>query len=99
MSNKDTSYTTYIYEYRTINRLNMTTVYLFDKSNRTDTMSRQRQAVAIIQAFFAKYQSLVGKPLFTVSPNKVIVQVFYYAPTESISNTAITALGDAMTRC
>lgn len=77
----------------------MTTAYLFDKSNRTNTMSMQRQAVAIIQSFFAKYQSLVGKPVFTVNPDKVIVQLFYYAPTESISNASITALGDALTRC
>lgn len=77
----------------------MTTTYLFNKSNRTNIMSMQRQAIAIIQSFFAKYQSLVGKPVFTVSPNKVIVQIFYYAPTESISNNSITALGDALTRC
>jgi hypothetical protein len=77
----------------------MTTAYLFDKSNRTNIMSMQRQAVAIIQSFFAKYQSLVGKPVFTVNPDKVIVQLFYYAPTESISNASITALGDALTRC
>jgi len=77
----------------------MTTTYLFDKANRTDTMSMQRQAISIIQAFFAKYQSLVGKPMFTVNPDKVIVQLFYYAPTETITNASITALGDALTRC
>lgn len=77
----------------------MTTTYLFDKGNRTNTMSMQRQAISIIQAFFAKYQSLVGKPVFTVSPDKVIVQLFYYAPTESLANASITALGDAITRC
>lgn len=77
----------------------MTTTYLFNKANRTNTMSMQRQAIAIIQSFFAKYQALVGKPVFTVSPNKVIVQLFYYAPAESISNASITALGNALTRC
>lgn len=77
----------------------MTTTYLFDKANRTNTMSMQRQAIAIIQAFFAKYRSLVGKPVFTVNPDKVIVQLFYYAPSETITNASITALGDALTRC
>lgn len=62
-------------------------------------MSMQRQAIAIIQSFFAKYKALVGKPVFTVSPDKVIVQLFYYAPTAIISNASITALGDALTRC
>ena len=77
----------------------MTTTYFFDKSNRVNTMSMQRQAVLIIQSFFAKYQSLVGKPVFTVNADKVIVQLFYYAPTENISDASIAALGDALTRC
>lgn len=87
----------------------MTTTYLFDKSNRTNTMSMQRQAISIIQAFFAKYQSLVGKPVFTVNPDKVIVQLFYYAPTQAsalsevgsdnMSNSSVAALGEALTRC
>lgn len=77
----------------------MTTTYMFNKANRTNIMSMQRQAISIIQSFFAKYQSLVGKPVFTVSPDKVIVQLFYYAPTETITNASIAALGDALTRC
>jgi hypothetical protein len=76
----------------------MTNTYLFSPANRTQALSSQRQAIAIILAFFAKYPALVGKPLFTVSPDKVIVQLFYYAPTEGISDASITALGDALTR-
>lgn len=77
----------------------MTTTYLFNKANRTSVMSMQRQAISIIQSFFAKYNSLVGKPVFTVNADKAIVQVFYYAPTETISNASVTLLGDALTRC
>ena len=78
----------------------MTTTYMFNKANRTNIMSMQRQAISIIQSFFAKYQSLVGKPVFTVNPDKVIVQLFYYAPGEdTITNASIAALGDALTRC
>lgn len=77
----------------------MTTTYLFNKANRTTVMSMQRQAIAIVKAFFAKYKSLVGKPVFTVNPDKVIVQLFYYSPTAVISNASISALGDALTRC
>ena len=44
-------------------------------------------------------QSLVGKPVFTVSPDKVIIQLFYYSPAVDITNSSITALGDALTRC
>lgn len=62
-------------------------------------MSMRRQATSIIQSFFAKYQSFVGKPVFTVNSDKVIVQLFYYAPTDTITNTSIAALGDALTRC
>lgn len=60
------------------------------------TMSAQRQALTIIQAFFAKSSSLIGKPMFTVNPDKVIVQMFYYT-SGSISNASVTALGDALT--
>jgi ribosomal protein S3 len=77
----------------------MTTTYLFNKTNRTNTMSMQRQAILIIQSFFAKFKALVGKPVFTVSPNKVTVQVFYYSSTEMISNANINALGNALTQC
>lgn len=77
----------------------MTTTYMFNKTNRTNIMSMQRQAHSIINSFFAKYQSLVGKPVFSVNPDKVIVQLFYYAPTEILSNASIAALGDALTRC
>ena len=56
----------------------MTTTYMFDKANRTIIMSMQRQAIAIIKSFFAKYQSFVGKPVFTVNPDKVIVQLYIY---------------------
>lgn len=77
----------------------MTKTYLFDKSNRTNTISMQRQAISIVQSFFAKYNSLVGKPVFTVSPEKVTVQLFYYAPEVTIANNSIIALGDALTRC
>lgn len=75
------------------------TTYMFNKGNRINVMSMQRQAISIIQSFFAKYESLVGKPVFTVNPDKVIVQLFYYGKEESISNTSIAALGDALTRC
>jgi ribosomal protein S3 len=77
----------------------MTTTYMFNKTNRTNIMSMQRQALSIIKSFFAKYQSLVGKPVISVSPDKVIVQLFYYAPTEILTNASIAALGDALTRC
>jgi ribosomal protein S3 len=72
---------------------------MFNKTNRTNIMSMQRQALSIIKSFFAKYQSLVGKPVISVSPDKVIVQLFYYAPTEILTNASIAALGDALTRC
>jgi hypothetical protein len=78
---------------------------MFNKANRTNIMSMQRQATSIIQSFFAKYNSLVGKPVFTVNSDKVIVQLFYSfggpegASTDSITNPSITALGDALTRC
>lgn len=87
---------------------------MFDKANRTNIMSMQRQAITIIQSFFAALPSsksgvhkstgspaLVGKPVFTVNADKVIVQLFYMstATTDAINNQSIATLGDALTRC
>lgn len=83
----------------------MTRTYLFDRSNRTSIMSIQRQANAIINSFFTKSQSLVGKPLFTVNSDKVIVQLFYYTSSTNnsegltLSNLSVVALGEALTHC
>lgn len=77
----------------------MTTTYFFDKANRTHTMSLQRQAISIINAFFAKDKSLVGKPVFSLTPDKVVVQLFYYASGNTLSNASIATLGNALTRC
>ena len=77
----------------------MTTTYLFNKSNRANIMSIQRQAISVIQSFFAKYPLLMGKPIFIIHPEKVTVQLFYYAPLEKISNTSINILGNTLTRC
>ena len=84
---------------------------MFDKANRTNIMSMQRQAISIIQSFFAALPSsklgpksntgspaLVGKPVFTVNADKVVVQLFYYAPTDTINNQSIATLGEALTR-
>lgn len=79
-------------------QLTMTT-YMFNKSNQMNTMSMQRQATSMIKAFFAKYKALVGKPVYSVTPDKVIISIFYYAPTEALSNSSIAALGNALTVC
>ena len=56
-------------------QLTMTT-YMFNKSNQMNTMSMQRQATSMIKAFFAKYKALVGKPVYSVTPDKVIISIF-----------------------
>lgn len=91
----------------------MITTYMFNKVNRKNIMNTQREAISIIKSFFlsaffgaaknAKMsqniegQMLVGKPLFTVSPNKVIVQVFYYGNT--CTNYQLSLLGNALAQC
>ena len=77
----------------------MTTTYLFGKSNRTHIMSMQRQTISMIKSFFSKYNAIIGKPTFTVKTDKMIVQIFYYNPNNTISNTSINTLGNALTRC
>lgn len=81
----------------------MTTTYFFDKGNQYQIMSMQRQAISIIESFFDRSRSILGKPMFTISPEKVIVQLFYYSVAEtgnnSLSNSNIQALGKALTKC
>jgi ribosomal protein S3 len=74
------------------------TTFFFNKSNRTNVKSIQNKTVLIIKSFFAKYKALVGKPVFTLNADKVIIHIFYYAPTEIISNDNIVNLGDVLTR-
>lgn len=92
------------------------TTYMFDKSNRRNLTSIQRQALSIIQSFFyssvpvqgqeafqnnvknkEKGGVLLGKPLFTVTAEKVTIQLFYYGD-NSISNKKLSSLGSALTR-
>lgn len=96
----------------------MATTYMFNKVNRKNITSIQRQALFIIQSFFTSrfgssvpvslsvtkgvkstnnQEVLLGKPLFTVTPNKVTIQLFYYG-TSSISNDKLSSLGSALTR-
>jgi len=77
----------------------MTTTYFFDKANQTNAMSMQRQTTLIIDSFFAKFAALVGKPVIRITSDKVIVQLFYYAPTKPLSNSGIGVLGIALTQC
>lgn len=72
---------------------------MFHKGNLTDIMLKQSQAINLIESFFAVHKCLVGKPVFTVNPDKVIVQLTYYAPFGPITNASLTALGESLTRC
>lgn len=132
----------------------MATTYMFNKGNRKNVTSTQRQALSIIQSFFTSFafptssltsssflstfpaplfipyvfpqekqeagketskkgknvnpkignqtkevknqKVLLGKPLFSVTPNKITIQLFYYG-TSSISNEKLTLLGNALT--
>lgn len=86
---------------------------MFGKSNRRNLSSIQRQALSIIQSFFyssvlplvqndVKNKEnggvLLGKPLFTVTADKVTIQLFYYSD-NSISRKKLSSLGSALTRC
>jgi hypothetical protein len=77
----------------------MTTTYIFNKSNRFSIMSIQHQSISIIKSFFAKHNSLVGKQMFTVTPDKTIIQIFYYMPNNTLSDNDIITLSNALTLC
>lgn len=72
-------------------------MYLFGKQNRTSTMSKQRQTISMIMSFFSKYNAIVGKPIFSITTNGLIVQILYYNKTDIVDNPSIAALGNALT--
>ena len=84
----------------------MINTYIFNKANRVNMMSRQKQTVSIIQSYFtclgnlsSENKIIVGKPVFTVTADKVIVEIFYYRPKLNLTDINVATLGNALTRC
>jgi hypothetical protein len=72
----------------------------FDKAN----VNSQRVATKLIANFFSKplatdVQALASKPVFSVSGDKVVINVFYYlADKKALNNGSINSLGQVLSK-
>jgi hypothetical protein len=70
----------------------------FDKAQ----VNEQRVATKLIANFFSKplatdVQALASKPVFSVSGDKVVINVFYYLATDkALNNSSINSLGEVL---
>jgi hypothetical protein len=57
-----------------------TTVYNFNKGKNISVTGNKENASILLKYYFASISCLISKPLFTISPSKVIIHLCYYNP-------------------
>lgn len=57
-----------------------TTVYNFNKGKNVSVTGNKENASILLKYYFASISCLISKPLFTISPSKVIIHLCYYNP-------------------
>lgn len=62
-----------------------TTVYNFNKGKNISVTGNKENASILLKYYFASIFCLISKPLFTISPSKVIIHLCYYNPKDSHS--------------
>jgi ribosomal protein S3 len=75
------------------------TSYSFNQGTSASAMlNAQRSAIKLIQHFFSPIKALASKPVFTVTADKVIINVFYFMPNQALNNNTINNLGDVLSK-
>jgi ribosomal protein S3 len=78
---------------------NLTTYHSFDKGFKNiHILNATRTRIKLISKFFSPINRLRGKPVFTVTSDKIIIRVFYYIPKNKhiINNNTINNLGETL---
>ena len=75
------------------------TTFVFGKVARTQAMGMQRQATRLLEAFFHTHKAVGGVPQFSVTANRVIVQVLYYTQPTQPNHASVEALANELSRC
>lgn len=81
----------------------------YNFSNNSNLVAAERTATALLQSYFSSVHCFISMPTFSVTPDRVVVQLFYYvsAPinggrqkvnTTAFGNSALSALGSAISR-
>jgi len=81
----------------------LSTGYNFTKGSKTGNigmLNAQRTAIKIIDNFFSPIKALSSNPVFTITTEKVIINVFYFIPSkkEALNNNTINNLGDLLSK-
>lgn len=63
-----------------------TTVYNFNKGQNISVTGNKENASILLKYYFASISCLISKPLFTISPGKVIIHLCYYNPTAGLDS-------------
>jgi hypothetical protein len=74
-----------------------TTVYNFNKGKNISVTGNKENASILLKYYFASISCLISKPLFTISPGKVIIHLCYYNPLDSDSNTRLKIIRPSST--
>lgn len=59
---------------------NQTVVYNFNKNRSISVNTAKENATVLLKYFFASISCLIGKPVFKISPNKVVIHLCFYKP-------------------
>jgi len=59
---------------------NQTVVYNFNKNRSISANTAKENATVLLKYFFASISCLIGKPVFKISPNKVVIHLCFYKP-------------------
>jgi len=77
------------------------TSYNFNQGSATGSvamLNAQRSAIKLIEHFFSPIKALASKPVFTVTADKVIINIFYFMPNQALNNNTINNLGDVLSK-
>ena len=83
----------------------------YNFSNNSNLVAAERTATSLLISYFSSVHCFISMPTFRVTPDRVVVQLFYYAPTNFVGTgkngdttkltsggPALNALGSALSR-
>lgn len=75
------NYLNSISEYKNETEKYTNIVYLFNKNNKglqNSSVGKNKNVITLLESTFLSMSSLISKPIIIITPNKVIIQLFYY---------------------
>lgn len=79
----------------------LSTSYSFNKNQnigQISTLNRSRTRTKIIECFFSPIERLASKPVFTITREEVVINVFYYRPEGALNSNKVNNLGEVLSK-